>query len=425
MGGGRDNFKVMQVSPFAYSMKRDRMVVWGYTVLWMLYSIQGLFPFLFKHFFVLLTFFLIAVSMGYALYCHRPYVWRVHEETLPVVLLFLDLLLLLITIYNLFYIFDPHTSLLIKSDEDDFTPLKRLYGTMLPLYFYYYYAHKGVIDEAMLRRFFHLFFIFILVKIYANYLCQFELIKSGMTQDAGYDVVILFPMILSFRKNRFLVIPFLLFFLCFSLTIFSMKRGAILIASISFFIFFLMMIKENASKRLKIISFMLALFILMSMITIVFYEESGFFQIRVEKTLEGNLSKRDEIWGILIRHFVENMDDTQSLFGVGANTTYSITRLELAHNDWLQMIVEYGMIGMLLYALFFFSFIKKCFDMRKVSPYAFSLSMMLLVNMVVRMCTHRFIFDLESSPFAYMMLMGFLLSIEMPSLSPSTSKGIR
>lgn len=409
----------MQVSPFAYSMRRDREVVWGYTVLWMLYSIQSFFPTPIKTLSPILTFFLIAVSVGYALYCHRPYVWRQKGEAPPVVLLALDLLLLALIVYNLIYIFNPRTSLLGTFSVNTYGHLHRLLGAMLPLYFYYYYAHKGVVDEKMFRQ---LFFPCLVVGIcdciaYEKMILSLAPGKSTdglFTNNGGYNIVILLPLVLSFRKSKFIVIPFFLFSLCFVLTLFSMKRGAILIASVSLFFFILLMLKENATKRFQIITVSFTLLMLLGFLSFLFYECNDAFHTRIEETMAGNLSRRDQIWGALVRYFMIDMNDIQSVFGNGINTTFSVTQVPGgSHNDWIHILFEYGMFGVLFYALFSLSLAKKFFDMRKVSPYAFCLSMMLFTNMVVRMCTSRFIFDIECSP-VFMLLLGFVLSLDSP-----------
>ena len=78
--------------------------------------------------------------------------------------------------------------------------------------------------------------------------------------------------------------------------------------------------------------------------------------MRVAGTLEGNSSGRDSIfkqcWDIFLNSNVLGM-----LFGHGASATVGIIGIA-AHNDWLEILVNQGLLGVTVYLFFWIAFYK-------------------------------------------------------------------
>lgn len=73
------------------------------------------------------------------------------------------------------------------------------------------------------------------------------------------------------------------------------------------------------------------------------------------QTLEGNSSGRDSIYSILWYEFLENGSLFYCLFGFGADATISIAG-NFAHNDWLELLINNGLLGIVLYVGYWWRF---------------------------------------------------------------------
>ena len=107
--------------------------------------------------------------------------------------------------------------------------------------------------------------------------------------------------------------------------------------------------------------------ILLTIITIIigyqfvinFYENSDYFQYRVEVTMEGKTSQRDYIYTTLWQHYRSNHNLFQVMFGEGAYSTQNIVGMK-AHNDWLELLIDCGLLTILLYLFYWVCFVIDC-----------------------------------------------------------------
>lgn len=83
-----------------------------------------------------------------------------------------------------------------------------------------------------------------------------------------------------------------------------------------------------------------------------FIAGSDYFAERVEDTLEGNSSGRDAIYSSLLDHMLSRDNIGEIIFGEGLNKTVAISGL-FAHNDWLELGINQGLIGIVVYILYF------------------------------------------------------------------------
>ena len=84
---------------------------------------------------------------------------------------------------------------------------------------------------------------------------------------------------------------------------------------------------------------------------------SDYMMERIEETIAGNSSGRDKLYSFFWNYFTENANFLQYLFGRGANGTLEIY-YNYAHNDWLEIAVNQGLIGIVVYAFYWLGFYK-------------------------------------------------------------------
>ena len=93
-----------------------------------------------------------------------------------------------------------------------------------------------------------------------------------------------------------------------------------------------------------------------------------YFQKRIENTLDGNSSGRDVLYNSLANYFWNETTSMQFVFGSGANATLQVVG-DYAHNDWLEIAVNQGVLGLLVYVFYWMLFCKTIMS-SSLSPYA-------------------------------------------------------
>ena len=87
-------------------------------------------------------------------------------------------------------------------------------------------------------------------------------------------------------------------------------------------------------------------------------ESNDFLIYRLEAMLEGDSSGRDEIYSSYYRYIVSETNLFYLLFGHGADSTVKVFGL-YAHNDWLEIGMNQGLFGLVLYFSYYIQLIKQ------------------------------------------------------------------
>ena len=268
----------------------------------------------------------------------------------------LNILVALFAIYGFFSIIQG--TKVYKADSGGYinsgTYLIGALRTFLPIYTCFLFSKLGCITEKVLRVWFWIF----LVETFFFYM--YFRISVGLTgydemgtNNRGYLFVYLIPFLFFFRKNNVLVYILAAVFLFF--TMLSLKRGAIVITIMALF-YFLFHQMKHIKKTKKILSLIVLSIIIAwgsSAITNIYNNDR--FQQRIDLTLEGNSSGRDDIARSLMEIYL-NSDIFHLFFGYGADGTLQYGNY--AHNDWLEMLFDQGLLGFSVYLCFWFAIIR-------------------------------------------------------------------
>lgn len=311
--------------------------------------------------------FLIVVSLYHTVYVVTKY-------NIPMVMKLLTALVLMFSVYGLLLIISGKQLYF----QDDGTPvrsyiyLKEIYVSLLPIYSFYYFTRKGQLDE---RIFPYLAVFILLVAIYAQIAFQNRMLAEAValgssreefTNNMGYQYVALVPLITLLRKRPFLqyavlVLSLLMIFTC-------MKRGAIIVGAVVIF-YYLFTNLRGSSKRSKLWVFVGGVAVIAAGYFIMQYmmENSDYFNYRLQKTMEGDSSGRDSMYAYFINHFINQTNLLEFFFGGGANHTLEIST-NYAHNDWLEIATDQGVLGLVIYVFFYVAFFRAWRRVRFSSP---------------------------------------------------------
>lgn len=238
-----------------------------------------------------------------------------------------------------------------------FDYLKLIYLSLLPTFPLFVWTKEGKISFKWIRTsFFAMVTVISIQYITAvnSISMQYEETENAVV-NVAYEVLALIPL-LYFWKERPLI-QYVMLAIILIVVLSTVKRGAIMIGIVCVSYFFYTTIQGTSKKTKLSIWLLVFVFVVVGTKYVVnFYENSSYAQLRMEQSLEGDSSGRDEIfldaWTIFINSNPFNM-----LFGNGAWATLRRMKI-LAHNDWLEILVNQGLVGVVVYLLYWLSFFK-------------------------------------------------------------------
>ena len=330
-----------------------------YTLVWCLYCFQSIF--LPKGTFLtqLLIVVLLLISFYHCFivntrYKLPPYFWG------------LNVLLIMFFIYGIYLMIGGYNPADYSKPVDSFNYLKEILISLMPIYSFYVLSKENLLTEKKLQAWVVVFFILAIGNYYQNerdLLLQAMLQHSSQeefTNNVGYLFVSLIAACVYFSNRK--ILQYALLSICIIFIIMAMKRGAILIGFLCLFYFFWISLKNSSLKNKVVIIFSLFLFCVFTFnIVQKKMGDSSYFQKRVDDTLDGNSSGRDILYGTFLYYFWNETTPLQFVFGSGANTTLKITK-HYAHNDWLEIAINQGLFGVVLYIIYWVCFVKTAYN---------------------------------------------------------------
>lgn len=236
-------------------------------------------------------------------------------------------------------------------------------NSLAPIFLFYNFTMNGQLTRDRIRIYLP---ILILTCILLYYKTEREAIlemnNEEVTNNAGYFFVSLIPFLFFYAKKPILQYLFMGIILLY--VVMGMKRGAILIGVISTIVFLYANI-NNSSKWTKVLTIMLTISIIVGTSVYIGYmmDNSDYFMVRVEQTLEGDTSNRDIIYGSLWNSLLSEQSPLNFYLGRGANSTLRVIG-SFAHQDWLETFCNNGLLGVFILFSFFYTFGKNAWKSR-------------------------------------------------------------
>lgn len=285
----------------------------------------------------------------------------------PVYFKGLNLLFFIFVVYGLVLLFSDH-HYVIKAKRfgdgtvSNFSFLKNIFLSLPNIYTFYYFSTKKYLTEKLLKGWVFALFGVAVFRFFDNQMSaiQVQLLEGidsdEVTNNMGYLFVALIPSVALFRNKSLLQYGMMIF--CMAFIVLGMKRGAIIVGVLLmlYFLYFNYRYHQSMSKT-KVLFFFALIVIAAVYIVQYMMETSDYFMARIAQTEEGGSSGRDAIYEHFWNHFKNETDNVKFIFGNGANATLGIY-INYAHNDWLEIAINQGVLGLVTYAFYWLCFLK-------------------------------------------------------------------
>lgn len=278
--------------------------------------------------------------------------------------------------------------------------LIRVLYSFLGFLFIYHLAKTSSITEKELSVFFLLLLVILTITAYLNIGHRLDM-RHGLNRadNTGYSLVCAYASVMFFSKKKIFPIPFLLVIIG---TLVCGKRGAILamtIATLPIVLYILMGQQIKIGRKFLYITFITLGFVL-AIQHFTTYFDAAFG--RFEKITEDHGSGRDQLYTLYFEHY-KNSDLMHQVFGhglsagtFGANKPYAFTETA-AHNDWLEMLYDFGIVGTLAYAVVFIQLLRIIVQNRKnKNKYYYMLVMSFIIWFIKSIVSSTFLLDISS-----------------------------
>lgn len=252
------------------------------------------------------------------------------------------------------------------------------------LFVYSFYLRYG--NVLNVNKYVILLVVYFLVLFMLNYITVKSVgISWAMIESYYFIMMIPFVLLLSFKWR------FLLLFLILIGTVLAAKRTGTLACVISLFLYFLL-IGRNFLKKVKMIFVALIMVFLFYEVTSHFFKDQFIHLVeRYVSISEDGGSGREEVFPVIL-DMILTSDLEDIIFGHGYNMVIEDSPYRLsAHNDFLEVTYDYGILGLLIYLLFYYSIFSK---IRRVGKHEIKVAIFLsgLLLFVVSLASHLILF---------------------------------
>lgn len=297
---------------------------------------------------------------------------------------------MLLYIVYLLWIFAP---ILLNDIEGDsasdklYVLIKQIMPILTLLITYNYVLNHG--DSKWFGR---CFCVMLLIYVYGFLSIMFELLLSGynIQMAASYYTVFVLPLVMLTCEKKTCVVFILITLLILTI---SMKRGgivALFCGLVAYGVTYFLSKKINISA---IIGGVVVLLLFAGLFVYVGSSDEANVVQRFESVEDDDGSGRTAVWYNTIQ-LIENSDFMSLIFGHGYNKVAKETIYGLsAHNDFLEITYDYGIVGLILYISAFVSLAYMVLRLiRKRSPDASAMAMFFTIYLVLSMISHVIIY---------------------------------
>lgn len=235
---------------------------------------------------------------------------------------------------------------------------------MLSLYFSYLYvkANPKSVDSVLIIN-----IVMFFVYVYANVFLRMNIVsrfgKDYATSGYVYFILVFIPYIMLITR-KWVRMFLLLIAIVFVIT--GYKRGAIIILPAMILIYYYTELKVNVFYLNKIVYILKAILVFVVFSFVMFIIDCNYGGVLSARFGDEDMSSgsgRDVIYSSAIK-LIENRPFEDLFFGTGGDSTLKLLGIN-AHNEWLEFMFCYGIVGVILYLSFILSLIFRYYKLLK------------------------------------------------------------
>lgn len=283
---------------------------------------------------------------------------------------------------------------------------------MIPYFFlvfsvFYFSAENSIHGEKLIVA---TYIICLAINIWTIIIYLFFEANRAVASDIYYSLCML-PFVLVILKNS--KIKNLLLILQFITVFLANKRTGLIGFIFGYIVYYLLM--QN-SKKSRVVAFRNIL--ILAVVGILFYNISYYFDqklglniyYRLMRLSEDGGSGRETIYNLVWENY-KNSSLFAKLFGHGLNTAGSVGGAGHAHNDFLEVLYNFGITACICLILFYIALFGEASKMAKCrSPYAPAFTMSLVIGFLLSMFSYFLIYYTYVT--CSMAFWGYILAME-------------
>ena len=266
---------------------------------------------------------------------------------------FITIFFAVLFVYGLFLLFTNDVLYATGNEVPRFEYLKSVMLSFGPVYACYHFTKQKTLTPTSIKIWVYIYFLVATLTFFNMQQSVIELNDAdAITNNMAYSFLALMPAVFLFDKKP--AVQYLLLGYCLVFILMGMKRGAILIGIIAL-LYFVYVNLTQTSKKFKFASVVFTLILVACLLSVIteMVSSNDYFMTRVEDTMSGDTSGRDELYSSYLNHFLSEHNFVNFMFGHGANGSIRMF-YDYAHNDWLELAINQGILGIFLYLLYWF-----------------------------------------------------------------------
>lgn len=253
------------------------------------------------------------------------------------------------------------------------------------MFFYSFFSITHV-DAVMRDRVVFFYVILFLVLFLWNY---YRVALSGMSHAfiESYFMLTIFPFVVLMRNSAKKMILIFLISLCVLL---AAKRTGVVVLSVLLFLYFCYSLHGDFKRKMWLVLGLLVFIPCFGFILNHFFsEEWGYVLNRFSSISDDGGSGRDIVYATLYKNIIGSAGTVDFFLGNGYNSVVWKSGIGFsAHNDFLEVFYDFGLVGFLIYISFVISLLCKIFNRKLSRELRFSTLLSVAVFVLLSFFSH-------------------------------------
>lgn len=220
-----------------------------------------------------------------------------------------------------------------------------------------YYVSSIAVSSTDNENVYQMILLALFVTIAYYYFTNFSknvVIDFEYQDNAAYTLLYFLPIILCVKKNVLKICGIVIILIAM---IFSMKRGGLIAFALAVLVYYLiysLYISSQNKSRIRILLTSIIAFGLFFYIFNYYDSVSGnAITSRFQSIEDDQGSGRVEIWNWIFDSYGQNGSLFSTILGHGWNAVYRDSGIRSAHNDFLEILYDFGVIALFIYITFY------------------------------------------------------------------------